>query len=85
MDIAALVAFTQLDANHHPLAVDVGGAQMHRLTDTHPGTVHGAEDDMVREGRSRLQQLEDLLRTEDDRQPMIFFGSGNELDSPIAL
>ena len=79
------MAFTQLDANHHTLAVDVGRAQMHSLTDTHPGTVHGAEDDMVSKGRSSLQQLQDFLRAQDSRQSMILFGSGNELHGPIAL
>jgi len=85
LDIAVLVAFAQLDADHHPLAVNVGGAQMHRFTDAHPGAVHGAEDDMVSKGGSRLQQLQDFLRTENDRQPMIFLGRGNELRRPIAL
>src|SRR5215467_4948831 len=79
------MAFTQLDANHHTLAVDVGRAQMHSLTDTQPGTVHGAEDDMVSKGRSSLQQLQDFLRAQDSRQSMILFGSGNELHGPIAL
>src|SRR6516164_5817405 len=55
LDIAALVALAQLDANHHPLAVNVGGAQMHHFTDLYSGTVHGAEDDMVSKGRCRLQ------------------------------
>jgi hypothetical protein len=33
LDIAMLMAFTQLDADHHPLAVNVVWAQMHGFTD----------------------------------------------------
>src|SRR5437660_5207814 len=58
---------------------------MHCLTDAHPGTVHGAEDDMVRKRRSRLQHIENLLRAEDDRQAMIFLEAGNELNGPITF
>src|SRR5215467_13445752 len=54
LDITSLVALAQLNADHHPLAVDIGCTQMHSLTDAHPGAVHGAEDDMVRKGRSGL-------------------------------
>src|SRR5437016_12396127 len=50
-----------------------------------PGTVHGAEDDMVRKRRSRLQHIENLLRAEDDRQAMIFLEAGNELNGPITF
>src|SRR3954467_14513141 len=64
LDIAALMAFAQFDADHHPLSVDVGGAQMHRLADTHASAVHGAEDDVMRKRRSRLQQLQNLLGAE---------------------
>jgi len=67
LHIAVLVAFAELDADHHPLAVNVGGPQMHRLTDAHPGAVHGAEDDVVSKGRSRLQYLQNLLGAENDR------------------
>src|SRR5215831_2568123 len=79
------MAFTQLDTNHHPLAVDVGWPQMHGLADPHARTVHGAEDDMVSKGRSSLQQLQDFLWAEDGRQAMVLFGSGNQLHGPIAL
>src|SRR5215831_5197842 len=79
------MAFTQLDTNHHPLAVDVGWPQMHGLADPHAGTVHRAEDDMVSKGRSSLQQLQDFLRAEDGRQSMVLFGGRNQLHDPIAL
>jgi hypothetical protein len=47
--------------------------------------ISGAEDDVVRKGRSRSQPLPDLVGAENDRQPMIFLGGGNEWHGPIAL
>src|SRR5258708_38171551 len=61
-DVAILMAFTQLEADHHTLAVDVACAQMHGLTYAHPGTVHGDEDDMAMKGRRGLEQLRKFLR-----------------------
>ena len=77
------MSFALLDPNHHALAVDVGGAQMNGLADAHPGTVHRAEDDVVRKGRSGLQQPQDLFRAEDHRQPVFRLGSRNQFEGPI--
>jgi len=85
LDVAVLAPFALLDADHHALAVDVGGAQMHRLAHPHAGTAHRAEDDVMREGRSGLQKPQDLLWTENDGQVSFFFRGRDQLNGPIPL
>jgi len=77
------MTFTLLDPNHHALAINVRRPQMNSLTDAHASAIHGAENDMVRKGRSGLQQLQDLFRTKNHRQTMILLGSRDQLDGPL--
>ena len=55
LDVAILPALALLNPNHHPLAVNVGSAQMHSFADAPSGAVHRAEDHVVRERWSSLQ------------------------------
>jgi len=85
LDVAVLPPLALLDPNHHALAVDIGGAQMNGLTHARPGTVHRAEDDVVRKGRSGLQQPQDLFRAENHGQPGFRLGSRDQIEGPIPL
>lgn len=49
---------------------------MQRLADTHAGAEHGAEDDAVSEGRSRLQKSQDFCRAENHRKVVFLTGHG---------
>ena len=85
LDVAVFVTLALLDANHQPLAVDVGSAQMEGFIDAHTGTVHRAEDHAVSKRGSRFEKPEDLFRAEDHGQVMFGLRSGNHFDGAILL
>ncbi len=56
---------------------------MNGLADADPRPVHRAEDDVVRKGRSGLQQPQDLLWAENHGQRCFRLGSRNQFEGPI--
>ena len=59
--------------------------KMHGLTDTHPGAVHGAENDVVRKGGSRLEKPQDFARAKNHRQMVFLAGCRKHFDEAIPL
>jgi hypothetical protein len=57
-----------LDADHHPLTVDIVDLQRHHLRGAQPGAVGHRQGRLVLQPRGRLQKPLDLLATEHGRQ-----------------
>jgi len=85
LDIAVPISLALFDANHHALAVDVSSPQMQRLADAHPRAIHGAEDDVVSKGGSRLEKPQDFCRAEDHRQMVLLARRREHFDEALPL
>jgi hypothetical protein len=71
--------------NHHPLAVDVTDLQMSRLCATCPGGIHRHQQDAVKGGVRRLNQLRDFFLTEHPGKVTQLLRIGRLGDAPVAL
>ena len=83
--VAVLLAFALLDADDHPLAVDVGGLQMNRFRDAQAGGIAGGQDGAMLEVGDAAEELQDFLGTEDDGQLLRLLGSGMTSSSAQSL
>ena len=84
-DVAVLAPFALLDADHHPLGIDVADAQVGDLRDAQATRVHRHQQGSVLEVARRLEQGGHLLRAEDLRQLEAHLLVGNVADFPVAL
>ena len=67
--VAVLVALAALDAQQHPLGIDIADLERNNLRDAQPGAVRGGERCLVLWRRCRLQQQRHLLDAEYRRYP----------------
>jgi len=67
--IAILSSFALLDANLFTVRIDMFGLESDNFTDTEPRRVYGHQQDAMFEIRSSLKKPNDLLDTENCRQP----------------
>ena len=56
------------DSNDHSLAVDIGDFQADSLRNAQPSRITGRQDGAMLEALYAAQELQDLLRTQDNRQ-----------------
>jgi hypothetical protein len=68
MLLITFLPFALFDSNDHSLAVDVGDFQADSLRDAQPGSVTGRQNGAMLDALYAAQELQDLLRTQDDRQ-----------------
>ena len=55
------------DPDHHPLAVDIAGLQMHRFGDAQAGGVAAGQDRTMLEAVDATEKMPHLIPTEDAR------------------
>src|SRR6202049_4405748 len=65
--LAILAALALLDAQHHPLRVDIGDLERNDLGDTQSGAIGDAQRRLVFDARRRLQKARNLLGAQNNR------------------
>ena len=60
--------FTLIHADHHALAINIGGLEVHDFRHAQPGRIRGHQDGALLETGDRLEEGGDLLQAQDDRQ-----------------
>src|ERR1700730_1626706 len=85
-NIAIFLPFALFDSNDHSLAVDIGDFQADSLRDSQTGSVTGRQDSAMRAAIYVVQELQDLLRTQDNRQLLrLLRGRDNFFQAPILM
>jgi|SRR6516164_550681 hypothetical protein len=77
-DIAIFLSLALLDANDHPLAINVTGLESHGLGQTQARGIAGGQDGAVFAIGEAAEKLQDFLGTENDGQFLGHLGSGND-------
>jgi hypothetical protein len=67
-DVAILAALALLDPDHHSLAVDVGDLEKNDFQHAQSGGINRGQRGAAFEARDRLQEADDLVSTQLDRQ-----------------
>ena len=67
-NIAVFLPFALFDSNDHSLAVDIGDFQADSLRNAQPSRITGRQDGAMLDALYAAQELQDLLRTQDNRQ-----------------
>src|SRR5580704_5121081 len=67
-DIAVFLPFALFDSNDHSLAVDIGDFQADSLRNAQPSRITDRQDGAMLDALYAAQELQDLLRTQDNRQ-----------------
>src|SRR5450631_4124658 len=83
--IAVLASLALPDVNHHPLAVDVADLQVGRFCAACAGGIHRHQQDAMKGGVRRLNQLRDFFLTEHPWKVTHLLRIGRLGDAPVAL
>jgi hypothetical protein len=67
-DIAVFLPFALFDSNDHSLAVDIRDFQADSLRNAQPSRITGRQDGAMLDALYAAQELQDLLRTQDNGQ-----------------
>ena len=82
-DVAVLLPFPLLDAQHHALTVDGREREVDRLRDAEPGGVARRQDRAMMGGGHMLEELDDFGGTQHDRDALrLPRGRNDRLDRP---
>jgi hypothetical protein len=84
-DIAILASLATLDANHHPLAVDIAGFQVCQFRATCSGGLEGHQQSAMVRSQSRVDELGNFFLTEDRWQVKYPFRIRSFSDAPGPL
>ena len=82
-DIAILLAFALLHANHHAFAVDVPDLQIDEFRHAQPGRVQGHEHGARLDPADGGEELTYLVTAEDDREPFWILGADDLFLRPV--
>jgi hypothetical protein len=83
-DVAILHSLALLDSQDHALAIDGGGCKSDGFGDAQAGGVAGGQDGTVLPAPHTGQKLQDFLGTEDHRQGLRPFRSGDDVgEGPV--
>ena len=82
--VAVAAALTLVNADHHPLTVDVTDLETAKFGPSHGGGIQGHEQGGVIEITCRIDEPGHFLRAEHDRQPSGRFRKGNVLGQKMS-
>ena len=82
-DVPVLVSLGLADADDHALAINVVDAKVTDLREPQPGGVGGHQDGPVLEVSNSLEELDQFIKAQNDRQLFLLLGADNGLDDPI--
>jgi len=84
-DVAVLPAFAALNVHHHAAAVDVADLEAGELGAAHAGAIEGHQNGAIEGSRRGIDELRDLVRTENGGQAVALFRIGSVGNAPRLL
>src|SRR5260370_41998323 len=82
--VSILVSLPLLDADHHALAVDIGGLEVDGLGDAQPAGVAGGQDRAMLGAADTVEKMKNLLRAKNHGKPLWHLGSWDDLiEGPV--
>jgi hypothetical protein len=80
------MAFALVDADDHPLTIDIGGLQMYAFGDAESGSVTRGENGPIPSAAYRAEKVQYLFRAWDHRQFLRLLRCGDDiLERPVLL
>src|SRR4030095_6376485 len=84
--VPVFLPFTLVDADDHPLAIDVGRYQTYGLRDSQPSCVADGQDRAMLETQYTVEKAKDFFRAENDGQLLRLLGCRDSLfERPVLV